>query len=311
MQDAYNLLEIYEIYKRNLPFIIREKEIVLHILSNKDNIIINRRDSSGRLIAAAVANKSAILLLCVDKEYRNQGIGSGLLSECESIIIKNGYNRITAGAGFDYIMPGVPAARSYYKTENEGICQDISNNAADFFTKRGYAHTCGCDFFDMKISLDNFLKDGYNIGDVIEGITYKWATSDDINSICECTDDAYQDFTEYYKDGKLYNNNSNRKVLVAFCNGQAAGTLIVKNEYADSGTGGFACLTVRHKYQGKHIAVNLITIGTKYLKDMGFKEAFIGYTYSGLEHLYGYTGYKIWVYYMMAVKEIPDILSVV
>ena len=71
-------------------------------------------------------------------------------------------------------------------------------------------------------------------------------------------------------------------------------------------TGVQTCALPIYAYQGKHIAVNLITIGTKYLKDMGFKEAFIGYTYSGLEHLYGYAGYKIWVYYMMAAKEVEN-----
>ncbi len=206
--------------------------------------------------------------------------------------------------GFDYIMPGVPSARSYYKAENEGLSQDINNIAADFFIKRGYIHSCNCDFFDMKLDLKDFKKDGYNIGDIIEGVTYKWATEDNINSIYECTDDAYQDFTKYYTNRELYNSSSKHKVLVALCNNQAAGTLIVNSEDTGNSTGSFGCLTVRHAYQGKHIAVNLITIGTKYLKDMGFKEAFIGYTYSGLEHLYGYAGYKIWVYYMMAEKEI-------
>ena len=205
--------------------------------------------------------------------------------------------------GFDYIMPGVPSARSYYKAENEELSQDINNIAADFFIKRGYIHSCNCDFFDMKLDLKDFKKDGYNIGDIIEGGTYKWATEDNINSIYECTDDAYQDFTKYYTNRELYNSSSKHRVLVALCNNQAAGTLIVNSEDTGNSTGSFGCLTVRHAYQGKHIAVNLITIGTKYLKDMGFKEAFIGYTYSGLEHLYGYAGYKIWVYYMMAEKE--------
>ncbi len=53
--------------------------------------------------------------------------------------------------GFDYIMPGVPSARSYYKAENEELSQDINNIAADFFIKRGYIHSCNCDFFDMKL----------------------------------------------------------------------------------------------------------------------------------------------------------------
>lgn len=302
-----NLLEVFEIYKRNFPFNIREKEIVLETLGNKNNSIIEQRNKQGNLIAVSVVNNSVVLLLCVDKEYRNRGIASKLLRESESIIINKGYNKIIIGTSPDYIMPGVPLAKSYYKTENEELSQDISNNAADFFSKRGYVHSCNCDFFDMKVLLDNFVRDGYNIGDTIKNVTYKWAAEEDIEGICQCTDDAYQDFTKYYKDKGLYNNsNKDIGVLIAVCDGIIAGTLIVKTGYINKDIGGFGCLTVRHAFQGKYIAVNLITVGTKYLKSIGLKEAFIGYTYSGLDHLYGYAGYKIWVYYMMAEKEIPD-----
>jgi hypothetical protein len=34
------------------------------------------------------------------------------------------------------------------------------------------------------------------------------------------------------------------------------------------------------------------------------KEAFLSYTYSGLDRLYGAAGYKINVYYMMAKKNL-------
>jgi len=40
--------------------------------------------------------------------------------------------------------------------------------------------------------------------------------------------------------------------------------------------------------------------------DERMEEAYIGYTYTGLDHMYGYAGYKICIYYMMAEKEIPD-----
>ncbi len=298
------IINYYNIMRRNFPFIIREKETILRILSNKDNIIICRKDSNNGLIAVSVINHGTILLLCVDLEYRNQGIGSGLLKESEDIIAGNGYNKITAGAGFDYIMPGVPLARSYYKAGSKGLCPYINNNAADFFTKRGYIHSCNCDFFDMKISLKDFTENIYNTRDNTENIIYRWATPDDIDNICECTDDAYQDFTKYYKDNALYSGCNNPGVLAAFYNNEACGTLIVRTEDMDNDIGSFGCLTVKHAYQGKHIAINLIKTGTKYLKDAGLKEAFIGYTYSGLDYLYGQAGYKPWIYYMMAEKEI-------
>lgn len=299
-----NLAYIFNIYKKNFPFIIREKETVLRILSNKDNIIICRKDSRNNLIAVSVINHGTILLLCVDLKYRNQGIGSMLLKESEDIIAGNGYHKVNAGVGFDYIMPGVPCARIYYKKDSMGICPYINDNAAEFFSKRGYKHTYECDFFDMKISLKDFTENVYNTKDNIEKIIYRWATLDDIDSICKCTDDAYKDFTEYYKDNALYNGMGNPGVLAAFYNNEACGTLIVKTEDIDNDIGSLGCLTVKNAYQGNHIAVNLIKMGTKYLKDTRLKEAFIGYTYSGLDYLYGQAGYKTWIYYMIAEKEI-------
>ena len=94
-----NLLEVFEIYKRNFPFNIREKEIVLETLGNKNNSIIEQRNKQGNLIAVSVVNNSVVLLLCVDKEYRNRGIASKLLKESESIIINKGYNKINLYLG--------------------------------------------------------------------------------------------------------------------------------------------------------------------------------------------------------------------
>lgn len=48
----------------------------------------------------------------------------------------------------------------------------------------------------------------------------------------------------------------------------------------------------------------MVTLGTKYLKESGMKEAYLSYTYSRLDHMYGYAGYKIFVYFMMAKKKL-------
>lgn len=75
-------------------------------------------------------------------------------------------------------------------------------------------------------------------------------------------------------------------------------------EDAKGRVGSLGCTAVSSAFRGKHIAVNLVIIGTRYLKDSGMQEAYLGYIYSGLEHLYGYAGYKICVCYMMAVKKL-------
>ena len=42
------------------------------------------------------------------------------------------------------------------------------------------------------------------------------------------------------------------------------------------------------------------------IKDIGLKKANLSYTYTGLDKLYGYSGYKISCYYMMARKSLKN-----
>ena len=37
-----------------------------------------------------IVNKNTIIILVVDKDYRNQGVGTKLLEKCEKTIIDNG-----------------------------------------------------------------------------------------------------------------------------------------------------------------------------------------------------------------------------
>ncbi len=298
--------EFFEIYKRNFPFIVRADNTVAYILENKSNKFITKRNEQNRLIGLSVINNDTIILLCVDREYRNKGIGTELLKMSEETIFGEGYNEVTVGAGFDYIMPGVPIPKGYFKSENESIYSNVSEGAGCFFTKRGYSHSWGCDCFDMRLPLTDFTKEKYTIGDTIDDINYRWAKLSDLDEICRCTDDACMDFTTYYKYENLYNENSSQRVLIAVKNNEVAGALIVSVEADGAGLGSVGCTAVKRSFQGKHIAVNLVTLGTKYLKDSGMREAFLGYTYTGLDHLYGYAGYKICIYYMMAKKEITS-----
>lgn len=294
--------ELFDIYKRNFPFIVRDKETVLGILKNRDNRVIEKRNDQKELIGVSVINRNTIILLCVDEEYRNRGLGTELLAESEFIVKNNGYEEMNVGVGFDYLMPGVPTSKRYYEAENENLYENISETASDFFEKRGYEHSWDCNCFDMRFLLKDFSNEKYSAGDTIDGISYRWAKITDMGEICKCTDDACEEFTQWYRNEELYKEDSGKKVLIAADNNEVVGTLIVDTEAEGQGLGSVGCTTVKQKYQGRHIAVNLVVLGTKYLRDMGLKEAYLSYTYSGLDHLYGYAGYKICIYYMMAKK---------
>ena len=171
-----------------------------------------------------------------------------------------------------------------------------------FETNLGTFGLCIC--FDMRFPLSEFTKDEYKVGDTIDGICYRFAREHDAQSVFACTDAAYEEFTQYYKNDELYRGNGaqNPKVLVATDGDEVVGTLFVNLETEGFGIGSVGCTTVKPSHQGRHIGVNMVTVGTKYLKDAGMKEAYLGYTYTGLDHMYGYAGYKVCIYYMMAKK---------
>lgn len=296
--------ELYEFYKENFPFIVRNEYTVIDILKNKNNKIIEKRDENGKLIGVSVINENTVILFCVDKKCRNKGLGSGLLELSEQTVKKDGYYEIVIGAGFDYLMPGVPTNKKYFKTVNEDLYSDVDSSAAEFFTKRGYKHSWDCDCFDMRFDLKYFTHNEHTIGETIDGIAYRWAEAADIDSVCECCDDAEEEFTQYYKNEEMYKDGGSERVLTAVFEGETVGALICNKETEGEGLGSVACTVVKRSFQRRRIATNLVTLGTGYLKEAGMKEAYLGYTYTGLDNLYGYAGYKICIYYMIAKKRL-------
>lgn len=299
--------EIITIFKENFPFIVREEETVNSVLENKDNRIFEKRNEKNELIGVCVVNKNTILLLCVKKEYRNKGVGTLLLKQSEGFIKQHGYNEVNVGVGFNYLMPGVPTNKKVYKEklEKDNIYKNVDDVAYKFFKNRGYYHSWNdANCFDMRLDLKDFNQDKYSIGDTINGISYIWATVNDLEEIIKCTDDAEKEFTKYYKNNKMYDENNNQRVLIAKDGKEVVGTLIVSIETEGVGLGSVGCTTVKHSHRGRHIAVNMVILGSKYLKDIGLDKAYLGYTYTGLDRMYGYAGYKICIYYFMAKKDL-------
>lgn len=183
--------ELADLFERNFPFVVREHSSVLRILGHEGNAVFAERDSKNRLIGTAVVNRGTILMLCVDRPYRRQGIGSRLLAEAEEAIFKNGFEKINVGNGFDYLAPGVPTAKRYFPAENERLYTGLDETAGDFFTHRGYVHSWDCNCFDMRFPLSEFGQDRHGIGAEIEGITYRLASPDDRVAVCACMDDAF------------------------------------------------------------------------------------------------------------------------
>lgn len=298
-------MELYDLFRRNFPLVTREERTVRRILGDADNRIFEKRGATGRLIGAAVVHKNTIYLLCVDEPYRRQGIGSDLLNMAENSIREAGYDLVRVGAGDDYLTPGVPTNRAYGKiTGNEEIYPELDGAAAEFFVRRGYVHAWDCDCFDMRFPLAEFVPDGVKIGDTVDGITYRFATAEDIPGIRKCTDSAEEGFTKYYLDPENYAGTNGKRVLIALDGETVCGALMVQTDAEGKNLGSVGCTAVHENWQRRHIATTMVRLGTSALRDSGMVDAYLGYTYTGLDRLYGYAGYKICTYYMMAEKKL-------
>ncbi|MBO4406879.1 MAG: GNAT family N-acetyltransferase [Clostridia bacterium] len=292
-----------EMFRRNFPAAVREEETVDRLLSNPENRVFFA-DEAG----AAVLTQNNVLLLAVDEAFRRRGIGSALLEECEKAARAAGFSKLTVGAGAGgYLVPGVPTSRQPWPEtlREERLDPRLTPDAAEFFAKRGYRHAWrGANCFDMRLSWDEFPPVEKKLGEEWDGVLYRFAVKEDMPRVRLCTDDIEEDFTPYYMDPALYSGHGRQKVLVAEEKGEIVGTLIVGLEDEAPGLGSVGCTAVRHASRGRHIATRMILLGTAYCKESGMDSAGLGYTYSGLDRLYGHAGYRISSYYFMAEKEL-------
>ena len=292
--------EIYALFRRCLPYCIRSEAAVRALLEDPDCRTIVHRSEDGCLVGAAVVHKSTLLLLCVDEAYRRCGIGSALLSKAEQTIRENGYEVMSVGAGDGYIMPGVPSDRPIVPETGMSICNSgAASDPVHFFTKRGFKHSWDCNCFDMLAELDNCPSDD---AVPVKGVTFRRAESADLVSIIDCAMDAAPAFARYYQNPELYAPDSNACVMIAVADSIVIGAVILGTDV--DGTGSLGCTVVRSDFQGRKIATNLVIHATACLKSSGMRRSFVGYTYSGLDRLYGRAGYHISTYYLMAAKKL-------
>ncbi len=297
---------LVSLFHRNLPYITREENTVLALLSSPENAVFTRENGH----AACVVHKNNILLLAVDEEYRGRGIGSELLAEAEAHIRAKGYDSCTIGAGDDYLCPGVPVREKPFAETllRENLDPRIPAGNATFFIKRGYAHAWGdCNCFDMRMNMADSSITEHNLGDTILGVVYRWAELSDMPAVLACTDDAQPSFTQYYSTPALYDDHSPQRVLIALADNNVVGAVQVCFETEGEGLGSVGCTAVSHAHRGKKIATNMIMLGVKELSKAGMRESYLGYTYSGLDKLYGLAGHAVSVLYFMAHKDLTGL----
>lgn len=276
------------LYKVCFPWIIRAEQTVKSILELPGNFFVFEKEKEEN-IAVSVINKNTVLLFCVLPHCRNRGIGSGLLEKTERHVRAEGFDTIQFCDGPGYITPGIPM---------------YEGNEA-FFTGRGYVHSWGeCECVDMMMNLADFVDTEYAVGDTVNGIQYRWAKKRDYSGVLDCVDSTYPEFTKYYRNEDLYGGSGRERVLIAVMDGKVCGALMVSNQSEAKNVGSVGCTVTGKEYQGRGIAMNMVRLGTGYLKSLGLEKGFLGYTYTDIIPMYARSGYKVSMKYFMGKKEL-------
>ena len=284
--------EITELFRKELPEVLKGEYSVESVLSDIDNHFVYHRmngKEDGRLIGISVINKNTIYLLLVDSEFQRQGIGTSLLKESEKYIKTAGYNKIILGVGAGYIMPGVP----------------MIENAHVFFENNGYYHSWGEeDCFDLKMQLCDFTCNKIKPGDLIGGYLYRFANENDIEGIIQCCEEDADGFISHYRNDEQYTSGTGNPVFVAEYAGEICAAIMTGVESEKKNIGYLGCLITSPDHRNKGLGTTLVKLGTGYLKDSGFETSWLGYTYTSIIGMYEKIGYKVCMKYFMGEKKI-------
>ena len=235
---------------------IRKDASVLSLFSHEGCVFLEKRNDNGELSALLCYCDNVILLLCVDKPYRNKGWGSELLSCAEEEILSKGFDEIKLGAGFSYLVPGVPTHRPQFPSASEADITPAWEDCSSFFEKRGYLHSWNCNCFDMLRKLSSVG------GEMPVDPCVRFAAASEKETICDMMEEAHASFAKYYRTEMLYRDGNDR-VLAFYENGKPLGALIVT--HGEDGVGLVGCVAVLNAFRGRGIALRLVRYATEYL----------------------------------------------
>ena len=279
--SSHEMLDLYNSIFKDLQ--TDEDTFSERLKLNKGSVVFEQRDNN-LLLGYSVLNYDGILLLCVDKNHRNKGIGSKLLKQSENHIMKN-FDKVTLGLSKNtYLFCGVPLGEDY--------------DSQSFFQKRGYSDN-GISF-DMTIDLSKYSHkqelDSHNDNIIIRR---RRKDIEDLEKAKKCGDAIQMGWGDIYKESS--------DLIVAEVDGEIVGGVIVDPDSCmftksikDAGTIG--CVGVTKEYREHGVGMTLSQHAVSSLKDSGCKTCFIGYTY--LDKWYGKLGAIKYVDYWKGYKDI-------
>lgn len=172
---------MYDLYINCFPDYPVSQTLFYELLKPKEACILCKWQED-KLIGFSMIHSNSIALLCVDRRFRNKGIGSELLYRSEQYISQSNVGKIMLGRGKHYLLQGVPA--------------DTEGNVR-FFKKRGYLASWTS--VNMSLALDRFLPEKLNIPQAPAGVAFCFARSADMPALLEAVDDVKSAWRDVYK----------------------------------------------------------------------------------------------------------------
>ncbi|MBP5223509.1 MAG: GNAT family N-acetyltransferase [Lachnospiraceae bacterium] len=294
--------ELIHFFRGCCPGVFFAEDRARMVLEQPQVQMIERRDQD-RLTAVAVWRENVILMFCVDPEYRSSGIGSEILTEAEEKIRLGGFPLIKLFWEEISLTPGAP------------MCPETRA----FWEKRGYYQKDGTEYADLKLELKDWEDIPDEIGDTIDGITYRYAIPMEREGAVNCAGEAGSRFVEAFWNEEFYKKKSRVKVLVAVPEraldgdydpaSDICGALLVDFVSRPNGQGSIACPTVNPAWAGQGIAANMVRIATQELKNQGLKEVVVSAIFQDIMPMYRNFGYQIGMQYFRGEKILEPLES--
>lgn len=269
--NKYRNRKLYEIYLECFNKYMVSEEMFYKSLDIERSIIFTI-EQQGELAAYCIIRDNTILLLCVKKGYRKQGLGQNLLLEAEKLIREKSYQKVMLGYnGNSYLFQGVP----------------IEEGAQKFFEKYGYKASWTS--VNMLLDLSEYAFDKIHIPKCPEHISFRYLKEQEREALLEAVSKVNPSWGVYFK-------RCPEPILIATEQNKIIGFEILSLSYGTYNknpldkAGAIGCVGVLPDYEGRGIGRRMVAWGLMELKKNGCNLVYIGYTW--LEAWYEELGFK-------------------
>lgn len=263
----------YDLYKDCFPaYPLTYEQFCSMTDINNSAVVLEEKDGE-KLAGFAIVGKNNISVIAVGKEYRNRGIGSGLLKRAEEILRESGASGIFLGRGSNSIFQGVP-------TDNG------DGDVSEFFEKRGYVKSHIT--YNMDIDTADFDYAALTIPKP-ENVIYRLAQESDREALLKAVWQVVPEWVELYR-------GYCGEVLIALCNGEIAAFEMIdeRGGFFDSEAkrhGSIGCVGTVPEYRRRGIGLDMTARSVGILKERGCDR--VQLLYLIFDKWYGKLGFKI------------------